>query len=194
MSRIKSLAMSYDDSLPIPGAWNSLWESPVATTQGREDDLTTAVQAMQGHIVPVPVAQIATTQHRSGSLQEGYLGPPRHEVPLPPNLASSPCATPVLKTQATSLQTRNEDYNPDPTASSRYALFADASNTERHSNIANGNKPPIVIAVFGQTGTGKTSFVKAVTGEDLKIGHSLTSCERHHLKPLITEREANLRP
>ncbi|SMQ55269.1 unnamed protein product [Zymoseptoria tritici ST99CH_3D7] len=37
-------------------------------------------------------------------------------------------------------------------------------------------KPPIVIAVFGQTGTGKTSFIKAVTGKNLEIGHSLTSC------------------
>jgi hypothetical protein len=127
------------------------------------------------------MAQIATTQHRSGSIQGAYLGPPHHEVPLSLNLAPSPCAAPVLITQATSLRTRNEDYNPGPAAFSRYALFADASDTERHSNIANGNKPPIVIAVFGQTGTGKTSFVKAVTGKKLKIGHSLTSCERHYL-------------
>jgi len=42
-------------------------------------------------------------------------------------------------------------------------------------------KRPIVIAVFGQTGTGKTSFIKAVTGQDLKVGHSLTSCQSFSL-------------
>jgi GTPase SAR1 family protein len=35
---------------------------------------------------------------------------------------------------------------------------------------------PIIIVVFGQTGAGKTSFIKAATGEDLKIGHDLSSC------------------
>jgi polynucleotide 5'-kinase involved in rRNA processing len=40
-------------------------------------------------------------------------------------------------------------------------------------------KPPSVIAVFGQTGTGKTSFIKAATGDQaLEIGHGLESCER----------------
>jgi ABC-type molybdate transport system ATPase subunit len=38
-----------------------------------------------------------------------------------------------------------------------------------------------VIAVFGQTGTGKTSFIKAVTGMDLEVGHNLASCKTYHL-------------
>ncbi|PMD53669.1 uncharacterized protein K444DRAFT_571192 [Hyaloscypha bicolor E] len=37
-------------------------------------------------------------------------------------------------------------------------------------------KRPIVVAVFGQAGTGKTSFIKAVTGMDLEVGHNLASC------------------
>jgi len=37
--------------------------------------------------------------------------------------------------------------------------------------------PPILVAVFGKTGTGKTSFIKSVTGWDLKIGHGLESCK-----------------
>lgn len=37
------------------------------------------------------------------------------------------------------------------------------------------SRRPIVIAVFGQTGTGKTSLIKAVTGVDLEVGHGLTS-------------------
>jgi hypothetical protein len=41
------------------------------------------------------------------------------------------------------------------------------------------NRPqPIIIAVFGKTGTGKSSFIKGVTGKDLKIGHGLESCQQ----------------
>lgn len=60
-------------------------------------------------------------------------------------------------------------------------MFADISDTVGNSDVAEEYKLPIVIAVFGQTGTGKTSFIKAVTGKDLQIGHSLTSCETHYL-------------
>jgi hypothetical protein len=35
----------------------------------------------------------------------------------------------------------------------------------------------IVIAVFGLTGTGKSSFISKLTGKDVKIGHNLQSCE-----------------
>lgn len=36
---------------------------------------------------------------------------------------------------------------------------------------------PIIVATFGKTGTGKSSFIKAVTGKALEIGHSLESCK-----------------
>jgi hypothetical protein len=35
----------------------------------------------------------------------------------------------------------------------------------------------IVVAVFGLTGTGKSSFISRLTGQDVKIGHGLQSCE-----------------
>ena len=35
----------------------------------------------------------------------------------------------------------------------------------------------IVIAVFGLTGTGKSSFISTLTGQDVKIGHGLHSCK-----------------
>jgi ABC-type molybdate transport system ATPase subunit len=35
-----------------------------------------------------------------------------------------------------------------------------------HNEVLEG-KPPIVIAVFGQTGTGNTSFIKSVAGIEL---------------------------
>ncbi|PUU73233.1 P-loop containing nucleoside triphosphate hydrolase protein [Tuber borchii] len=36
--------------------------------------------------------------------------------------------------------------------------------------------PPVLIAVMGKTGTGKTSFINAITEEGLKVGHGLDSC------------------
>ena len=59
-------------------------------------------------------------------------------------------------------------------------LFSDTSEIVCDDDAAEEINPPIVIAVFGQTGTGKTSFIKAVTGEDLKVGHDLTSCSTHY--------------
>ena len=38
-------------------------------------------------------------------------------------------------------------------------------------------QPPVMIAVMGKTGTGKTSFVNAITEKGLIVGHELDSCE-----------------
>ena len=35
----------------------------------------------------------------------------------------------------------------------------------------------IVIAIFGLTGSGKSSFISKLTGKEVKIGHGLQSCE-----------------
>ncbi|PUU73234.1 P-loop containing nucleoside triphosphate hydrolase protein [Tuber borchii] len=37
-------------------------------------------------------------------------------------------------------------------------------------------QPPVMIAVMGKTGTGKTSFVNAITEKGLTVGHGLDSC------------------
>jgi len=37
--------------------------------------------------------------------------------------------------------------------------------------------PPVLIAIMGKTGTGKTSFVNALTGKGLTVGHGLEACE-----------------
>ena len=77
-NRIELLTMS--DSLPMPGAWNNMWESPVATTQVRE----------------VPVA---TTQRRSGSSPL-----PPNLAPPPPSRAA-----PLPMTQVISPRTWDKD-------------------------------------------------------------------------------------
>lgn len=38
-------------------------------------------------------------------------------------------------------------------------------------------KPDVMIAVMGKTGTGKTSFINAITGGSMEIGHGLRACE-----------------
>jgi len=172
----------------MPGAWDSMWDTPLATTtQGREAAAPVPYPGTGNRIAPFPPTQsrivpvpVATTQRPSGSIRVG------RAVPLPTTPPTFPGA-------------RDTDYNPfrsleDPAAeipgdtpevvkpsSPRYELFADTSDTGGNNDVVKDNKPPIVIAVFGQTGTGKTSFIKAVTGRDLQVGHSLTSCETHRL-------------
>lgn len=43
--------------------------------------------------------------------------------------------------------------------------------------MQNAADKPILIAVFGKTGTGKTSFIQSVTGKEMKVGHGLESCK-----------------
>jgi flagellar biosynthesis GTPase FlhF len=37
----------------------------------------------------------------------------------------------------------------------------------------------ILIAVFGMTGTGKTTLIEKISGQNLAIGHNLRSCKQH---------------
>jgi len=142
----------------MPGAWSSMWESPAASADSILGELA---------------------------------GPLLTDPALPP----LPRTAPLPTTQMNSPRTWFKDYNPfgflqgptvevvkdAPEATPQYDLFAEASDLEGNNDAIKKNKPPIVIALFGQTGTGKTSFIKAVTGKDLRIGHDLTSCEAHHL-------------
>ena len=48
---------------------------------------------------------------------------------------------------------------------------------EVHLSATEDSKRPIVIAVFGETGTGKTSFIHSVTDVELEVGHDLASCK-----------------
>jgi putative ribosome biogenesis GTPase RsgA len=49
--------------------------------------------------------------------------------------------------------------------------------TELFSN----REEDIVIALMGMTGAGKSSLISLCTGKEVKIGHSLESCEHHAL-------------
>ena len=41
----------------------------------------------------------------------------------------------------------------------------------------NSSKKPQVVLVLGKTGVGKSTFIKAATGLDVKIGNALDTCE-----------------
>ena len=62
------------------------------------------------------------------------------------------------------------------------------SGTKTNSTAPSNN---IFIAVFGSTGTGKSSFISKLTGKDVKIGHGLQSCKffsKHNTCPFRTDK------
>ena len=61
------------------------------------------------------------------------------------------------------------------------------SSKESSKNYGGAPSNDIVIAVFGQTGTGKSSFISKLTGKDLQIGHGLQSCKL----PLVNSASLN---
>lgn len=165
------------DSVPMPGAWNSIWDSPLATTRRLSDSNEGVGAGPSPPRSPVREVPLSTDQRPS---------PPLRVAPLPTRQTISP-------------RTWDKDYNPfefqtgpaveipeeapelRAPSSSCYESCADNFDSEANTELTPEDKRPIVIALFGQTGTGKTSFIKAVTGKDLKVGHSLTSCENFHL-------------
>jgi hypothetical protein len=60
------------------------------------------------------------------------------------------------------------NYPVQPPSSDQAILRAD--------NYPESPNDEILIAVFGMTGTGKTTFIEKVSGQKLHVGHSLRSC------------------
>jgi predicted GTPase len=48
------------------------------------------------------------------------------------------------------------------------------------SDVKECPQDPILVAVMGQTGTGKSSFINKATGASLLVGHALSPCTRSH--------------
>jgi hypothetical protein len=95
------------------------------------------------------------------------------DLPLPlPTTRGDVVSTTQCQTSSTSTPPTLGTHDPN--------VQGDRGGTFRPS-VREMMKPPIVIAVFGQTGTGKTTFIKAVTGKDLAVGHNLTSCVSLHV-------------
>lgn len=138
-------------NMRMPGAWESDSEEPFTTT----------FDSVGSHCHEPPPPPPSRRDTPSPTTRQGRY------IPLP---------TTGQGRHIPSATTQNRRV-PLPTSSkpaSEYGLFADSSDGE---NGAVDKKKAIVIAVFGKTGTGKTSLIKSVTGKDLEVGHSLTSCK-----------------
>ena len=48
------------------------------------------------------------------------------------------------------------------------------------SDIKECSQDPILVAVMGQTGTGKSSFINKATGASLQVGDTLEPCTRSY--------------
>lgn len=63
---------------------------------------------------------------------------------------------------------------------STMAIVKDSSNPKSRKGSKTTTTPSTndnVIAIFGLTGSGKSSFISKLTGKEVKIGHGLQSCE-----------------
>ncbi|KAK3217615.1 hypothetical protein GRF29_1g3553560 [Pseudopithomyces chartarum] len=67
----------------------------------------------------------------------------------------------------------NQYHTQDSTNYQSYAVGY--YNQSVASQLQAQQRPPVIIAVFGKTGTGKTTFVRNVTNADYEVGHGLTS-------------------
>ncbi|OBT65085.1 hypothetical protein VE03_05191 [Pseudogymnoascus sp. 23342-1-I1] len=111
--------------------------------------------------------------------EEGPIDPQPREPPLPlPQIhhASPPPPHQRRNIPRPTTQNRRAATFPKTTKSvSDYDFLADSFDNGNGSTTEDAKKP-IVIAVFGRTGTGKSSFIKTVSGKDVTVGHGLTSC------------------
>jgi hypothetical protein len=103
---------------------------------------------------------------------------PYTDVPLPTTARSRPSGSNRNRRQIVPLPTSPPNRGPAPPPRGPNPVHRPTYETPLPTTSDQGDsRRPIVIAVFGQTGTGKTSFIKAVTGVDLEVGHGLTSRE-----------------
>ena len=93
-------------------------------------------------------------------------------------------ADPIAYELAASGHNNNETDDADGGGAALEDLFAhlrpagtSSSGTSRRTGATLEKK--IVIAVFGMTGTGKSTFISKLTGQNVEIGHGLQSCTTH---------------
>lgn len=168
------------DNILMPGAWDNRWDDPY-------------IPITEAGTIPDLEADLHTVSNSTAGIR---VGPP---PPSRPNVAPLPARNVrFISTPTTSfglappMPWSHPHTNPHPISkaalsvdelgSSNYDFIGEVSNRDGGGFVSGYEKKPIVIAVFGKTGTGKTSFIKAVTGQDLHVGHGLESCKPRHLK------------
>lgn len=145
----------------MPGAWNDSWDSPDPVIHELDASIS-----------------VVSTPHFTPA--QNYLShealPLINEIP-PPYIQRTEAMQKSNEYNRSALRRDSgyEGLETVPTVNGPQS--ADFSDSSDDDDTIEDNSPPIVIAVFGQTGTGKTSLIKAVTGNDLQVGHDLTSCK-----------------
>ena len=132
------------------------------------DDTSNSLASSREPDTPAPGLGIANTPAATSKATEPSPTPKAEPAAkAKPQPASS--ERPITETVLEAVKT-----NPPPGSTSPTTL-------EPTKDSAEASPPPdppqdIYIAVMGQTGTGKTSFIQDATGKKLKVGHTLRSC------------------
>ncbi|KFY65804.1 hypothetical protein V496_02325 [Pseudogymnoascus sp. VKM F-4515 (FW-2607)] len=179
--------------LPPPGSSQSPVESPPHASQSRPEyppplwqgRLASLSPPSQSNRAPLPTA----TQNRPEYPPPNWQGrlaplpPPsqsRNRVPIPTTSQEPPEYPQPIWQGRFSPPSRPYQIRRGPLSTTAQTglenEFSSGSSDYESGDSIDYQKKPIVIAVFGKTGTGKTSFINSVTGRDLKVGHGLTSC------------------
>ena len=111
---------------------------------------------------------------------EPFMGATPGEIHELPGTASNEVDEDVSKMKfSVDLETSDIRSPKPPRPPKPSKLSAKYSSTSRKDTKSSGGPSSnnIVIAVFGLTGTGKSSFISKLTGKDLQIGHGLQSCK-----------------
>lgn len=149
----------------MPGAWNDSWDIP-----------DPVIHELEASVSVEPTAHFHPASDGSFELYETLASMDRAPPPYLPRTEAT-CKSTVYNHSALRRDSGYEAIVSFPMIDGpQPANYFDSSDDD-DDDIIPDNSPPIVIAVFGQTGTGKTSLIKAVTGKDLRVGHDLTSCK-----------------
>lgn len=180
--------------MPSPGKVPSLC-TPQATQHVRAKECILIYTQLiargrkKDRLIPLPSAQILdtsqttmtairhtlqTTIETAGTAQRGVPSSPQNGPPLElleeiyPDGQPSRSPTPI-NDQDEEFESVEIECTPEP-------WYQDTCDVVRSLKNMHFSKPDVMIAVMGKTGTGKTSFINAVTGKSMEVGHGLRAC------------------
>ena len=165
------MLITYDTNME--GCLQTPWSALDQSTDGLEADVD-SIQAMPG-MFPIEYEPLM-----------GRIPAEIHELPgttLEETEENVSDMRVLVEISSTELRCPRPAKPPKPVKLSTKYSSKDSSKARKETKTSAGpSSNDIVIAVFGLTGAGKSSFISKLTGMDLQIGHGLQSCE----SPLMT--------
>ncbi len=138
----------------------------------RSEVQSTTRQFKMSGVFPMPCAWDSSWDNPPASTRISDVPASTTGRPRPPDLSQRRRSGVSPSTNPPSPQVPRQPRAQNPSRRATREVSAETTSGEDF-------KRPIVIAVFGKTGAGKTSFIKSVTGMDLEVGHDLESCKPH---------------